>query len=65
MELETEVSPGGVLTITNYKCMNQDSKCYLSKMNVVRSTTSENVLDSRLINGCSKYQKDEKKPVLQ
>lgn len=55
-EMGTEVSPGGVLIITNYKCMNSDSKCYLSKMNAVNSTISKNSIDSRTLNSCNKYE---------
>jgi hypothetical protein len=55
VEMDTEISPGGVLKITNYKCMNNESKCYLSKMNLVESTISKNSLDSRTLNGCNKY----------
>ncbi len=52
--IENEISPGGVMSVNNYQCQNQESPNNNTVMNSISSQMG--LIDSRKNNGCDKHQ---------
>ena len=52
---DMNVSPAGVMIITNYKCDNSKSKLYENKMNSITGS-NRNTIDSRENNSCEQFE---------
>ena len=54
------VSPGGMMIVTNYKCDNSKSKLYENKMNSIQGPKGK-TLDSRENNNCKQFESSKSK----